>query len=226
MLDSGELQSGRGANQMRSLVRAGQTRWSSHYQSVLSILAMFHATCEVLRDISDNALNSRFDESSVQLLQLSVALDPRNSYHSFSEDDICKLAKEFYSQDFDSYDLHSLKSELRFYHTHVVDNQEYEVHSLSKLLEKLVETGMDLHFKLVCRLMRLVLTLPVSTATTERSFSAMKFLKTDLRNKMSDEFLEDCLTIFFERGYVFDLDDDSIIDEFAKVKDRRVQLTF
>ncbi|CAN1222334.1 hypothetical protein LINGRAPRIM_LOCUS548 [Linum grandiflorum] len=211
---------------MRSLVRAGQTRWSSHYQSVLSILAMFHATCEVLRDISDNALNSRFDESSVQLLQLSVALDPRNSYHSFSEDDICKLAKEFYSQDFDSYDLHSLKSELRFYHTHVVDNQEYEVHSLSKLLEKLVETGMDLHFKLVCRLMRLVLTLPVSTATTERSFSAMKFLKTDLRNKMSDEFLEDCLTIFFERGYVFDLDDDSIIDEFAKVKDRRVQLTF
>ncbi|CAN0905166.1 hypothetical protein LINGRAHAP2_LOCUS23510 [Linum grandiflorum] len=54
MLDSGELQSGRGANQMRSLVRAGQIRWRSHYQSVLSILDMFRATCEVLRDISDN----------------------------------------------------------------------------------------------------------------------------------------------------------------------------
>ncbi|CAN0926228.1 hypothetical protein LINGRAHAP2_LOCUS35221 [Linum grandiflorum] len=74
--------------------------------------------------------------------------------------------------------------------------------------------------------MRLLLTLPVSTTTTGRSFSAMKFLKTDLRNQMSDEFLEDCLTIFFEREYVFDLDDDSMIDEFAKVKDRRVQLTF
>ncbi|CAN1852250.1 Zinc finger MYM-type protein 1 [Linum perenne] len=54
MLKSGEIQSGQGANQMRSLTRAGQTRWHSHYHSVLSIIDMFHATCEVLRDISEN----------------------------------------------------------------------------------------------------------------------------------------------------------------------------
>ncbi|CAN1294675.1 Zinc finger MYM-type protein 1 [Linum perenne] len=350
MLKSGEIQSGQGANQMRSLTRAGQTRWHSHYHSVLSIIDMFHATCEVLRDISENckegparaqargayqkietfefvfhlhlmkammeitnflcqafqqesvdivaalgyvssvkaqlqqlrdegwgtlleevrsfcskhdievlelndtigrganrttveqryhfdifnqcidfqlgALNSRFNESSVRLLQLSVALDPKYSFRSFSEGDIYKLAEEFYPQDFEEYEMHCLRSELRFYNTHVVHNQEYGVSSLAMLLEKLVETRMDLHYKMICRLMRLVLTLPVSTATTERSFSAMKFLKTDLRNKMSDEFLEDCLTIFFEREYAIDLDEDSIVDEFAKVKDRRVQLMF
>ncbi|CAL1401780.1 unnamed protein product [Linum trigynum] len=84
---------------------------------------------------------------------------------------------------------------------------------------------MDARYRLICRLIRLVLTLPVSTATTERSFSAMKHVKTDLRNKMGNEFLDDCLTIFFEREYVIGMDEDSIIDEFAKLKDRRVQLT-
>jgi hypothetical protein len=42
------------------------------------------------------------------------------------------------------------------------------------------------------RLIRLVLTLPVSTAASERAFSAMKLVKTRLRNKMGDEFLRDC----------------------------------
>ncbi|CAN1347624.1 hypothetical protein LINPERPRIM_LOCUS41173 [Linum perenne] len=167
-----------------------------------------------------------FNESSITLLQLSVALDLRNYFCSFNEEDIYKLAEEFYPKDFEDYEMHCLWSELRFYNTHVVQNQKYTFHSLAKLLEKLVETGMDFLYKMINRLMRLVLTLPVSTATTERSFSAMKFVKTDIRNRMSDGFLEDCLTIFFERECVIDLDGDSIIDEFAKVKDRRVQLIF
>jgi hypothetical protein len=49
------------------------------------------------------------------------------------------------------------------------------------------------------RLIRLVLTLPVSTATTERAFSAMKLVKTRLRNKMEDGFLRDCLIIYIEK---------------------------
>jgi hypothetical protein len=36
---------------------------------------------------------------------------------------------------------------------------------------------------MVDKLLRLLLTLPVSTATTERAFSAMKFVKTRLRRK-------------------------------------------
>jgi hypothetical protein len=49
------------------------------------------------------------------------------------------------------------------------------------------------------RLIRLVLTLPVSTATTERAFSAMKLVKTRLRNKMEVGFLRDCLIIYIEK---------------------------
>ncbi|CAN1317558.1 hypothetical protein LINPERPRIM_LOCUS30478 [Linum perenne] len=224
MLDTGEIQSGQGANQMTSLKRSGPTRWGSHYHSILSIITMFNATCEVFNDFQLGTLNARFSESSVGLLQLSGALNPKNSFQSFNEDDIYKLAEEFYPQDFEGHEMHVLRNELRFYGVHVVQSQEYEVPSLAKLLEKLMETGMDTHYRMITRLIHLVLTLPVSTATTERTFSAMKYVKTDLRNKMSDEFLADCLTIFFEREYVNDINEDSIIDEFAKVKERRVQL--
>ena len=49
------------------------------------------------------------------------------------------------------------------------------------------------------RVVTLILTLPVSTATTERSFSAMNIVKTTLRNKMKDNFLSDCILVYIEK---------------------------
>jgi hypothetical protein len=46
-------------------------------------------------------------------------------------------------------------------------------------------------YYLIDRLIRLVLTLPVFTATTEQAFSAMKIIKTRLRNKMEEDLLRD-----------------------------------
>ncbi|CAH9113588.1 unnamed protein product [Cuscuta europaea] len=171
-------------------------------------------------------LNSRFCEKSVRLLELSVALDPRNSFESFNADHIYNLAVEFYPDDFEQHERNALKSELTFYHIHVAQNTQFQVPTLSHLCEMLVKTRKADDFKMLTRLIRLVLTLPVSTATTERAFSAMKHVKTAIRNKMADEFLADSLTIFIERELVSTIDIDSLIDEFAKVKDRRVQLTF
>jgi hypothetical protein len=72
-------------------------------------------------------------------------------------------------------------------------------------------------------LIRLILTLPVSTATTERAFSAMKIIKTRLCNKMEDDFLANSLVIYIEMeiAEIFDLD--SILDDFVLLKDRKVQ---
>ena len=70
------------------------------------------------------------------------------------------------------------------------------------------------NYFLMYRLIRLVLTLPVSTATTERAFSAMKLVKTRLRNKMEDGFLRDCLLIYIEKEIAVGISTDAIIDEF------------
>ena len=77
---------------------------------------------------------------------------------------------------------------------------------------------------LINKLIHLVLTLRVSTATTERAFSAMKLIKTPLRNKMEKNFLSDCMVIYIEREFVDTIDSDSIIDEFNYRKYRKVQL--
>lgn len=77
-------------------------------------------------------------------------------------------------------------------------------------------------YHLIDRLIRLVLTLPVSTATTERTFSAMKLVKSRLRNKMEDEFLRDCLIIYIEREIALKFSTDTLIDEFDARKRRRV----
>jgi len=44
-------------------------------------------------------------------------------------------------------------------------------------------------YPLVDRLIRFILTLPISTATTERAFSAMKIVKISLRNWIENDFL-------------------------------------
>ena len=55
------------------------------------------------------------------------------------------------------------------------------------------------YYPFIYRVVKLVLTLPVSTTTTERTFSAMNVIKTNLRNKMEDEFLSNAMMLFIER---------------------------
>ena len=71
-------------------------------------------------------------------------------------------------------------------------------------------------------MVRLVLTLPVSAATTEQAFSAMKVVKTNLRNKMENDFLTDSLMLYIEKNIVSIFSLDSIVDDFENLKERRV----
>ena len=167
-------------------------------------------------------LNTRFNELSVELLSLSVALDPKNSFESFNSDDICKLAKKFYPEDFTNQDIVTLEYELIHYKLDVM--HKFKVSTLVELCQQLTESGRSEVYVMLTRLIHLVLTLPVSTATTERAFSAMKHVKTALRNKMEDDFLADCLTLYVERDFVKNVDVDSIIDKFYTSKPHRTQL--
>jgi ribosomal protein L31E len=84
----------------------------------------------------------------------------------------------------------------------------------------LVETEKAKIYYLIDRLLRLILTLPVSTATTERSFSAMKIIKNKLRNKMKAGFLADSMSVYIEREIAATISSDTIIDEFKALATR------
>lgn len=170
-------------------------------------------------------LERRFSDEAMELISLSSALDPTDGFKSFDIDDICKLAEKFYYHDFNEQDILILRSQLDHYGLDVVRNEDFrKLSTISELCHKLHATRKCKVYALVDKLIRLVLTLPVSTATTERAFSAMKLLKTNLRNKMEDAFLGDCMVIYIERQFAKNISTDVIVDEFDDMTDRRVQL--
>ena len=157
----------------------------------------------------------------MELLRLSSALEPREALKSFRSSDFCLLVKNFYPQDFTDYEKQVLEKELYHFEHNVVQDPEFKkLKSLSELSQWLVRTGNSEHYKLVYRIVRLVLTLLVSTATTKRAFSAMKVVKTNLRNKMENDFLTDSLMLYIEKDIASTFSLDSIIDDFEDLKKR------
>jgi hypothetical protein len=53
-IELGELDTRRGANQIGSLQRPGDTRWSSHYKSICSLEKIFDSTIAVLRSVAND----------------------------------------------------------------------------------------------------------------------------------------------------------------------------
>ena len=77
---------------------------------------------------------------------------------------------------------------------------------------------------MVYRLIELALILPVATATVERAFSAMKIIKTDLRNKMGDEWMSHCMICYIERDIFASIEDRQIIEHYQAMRTRREQI--
>ena len=71
------------------------------------------------------------------------------------------------------------------------------------------------------KLLNIMMALPVSTATVERTFSQMKLIKTRLRNRLSDSNLEHLMKIVIEGPSISNVDFNEILDIF-KQKNRRI----
>ncbi|KAL5752142.1 hypothetical protein ACOSQ2_022649 [Xanthoceras sorbifolium] len=319
MITIDELETGKWANQLENLQRAGDTRWGSHFRFICSLLRLFGPTCVVIQniiydgsnytqrgdvddaydaitsfefafilhlmkeimgfadilcqalqqksqDISNamhlvsitkvliqnmreddwesllknvNSFCSRYEidvpnmsdrylmgrgrsshkkehitiehhyrveifiaTQAMELLTLSSALDPRDDFKSFNINNICKLADTFYPIDFTEHERDLLSFELKHYKLYVSSHQ----------------------FPLIDRLIRLILTLPVSTATTERAFSATKLVKTGLRIKIDDKFLANYLVVYIEKEIAEKFSSESIIDDFILLREYPEQL--
>ncbi|KAG6645251.1 hypothetical protein CIPAW_08G109200 [Carya illinoinensis] len=100
----------------------------------------------------------------------------------------------------------------------------FKIDNICKLDEKFYPhdfTKQEKFFLRIQLLIRLILTLPISTATTEQAFSVMKLIKTILRIRMEDEFLADHLLVYNEKEIAKNFTSEMIMDEFYSMKDRR-----
>jgi hypothetical protein len=75
-IELGDLDTGKGANQIGSLQRPGDTRWSSHFKSIQSLKRMFGATISVLRSIATNRSVSRYSRGDAGgALKIIISFD-------------------------------------------------------------------------------------------------------------------------------------------------------
>ena len=92
----------------------------------------------------------------------------------------------------------------------------------SRVLDALREARIVGTFPAIATLLHIFATLPVTTATSERSFSALKYLKNYLRSTMTQPRLNGLALIYVHRD--MPLNYDAVIDEFGR-GNRRLKFT-
>lgn len=71
-------------------------------------------------------------------------------------------------------------------------------------------------FPLIDTALKIILTLPVASASTERSFSKLKIIKNRLRTTMSQDRLEDLMIISCEKDISKSIDHEEILKIFSE----------
>ncbi|XP_060169943.1 uncharacterized protein LOC132600652 isoform X2 [Lycium barbarum] len=191
-----------------------------------NVLHHYHVDvfCKII-DWQLQELNDLFDKVTIDLLHGVACLNPIDSFSSFDIMKVMRMA-ELYPDDFDEFSMGALENQLATYIIDVrdIDGRFSNVNGLCDLSRKLVQTKKHLTYHLVFRLVKLALLLPIATASVERAFAAVKFIKNDMLERMDHEFLRGCLVPYVEREVFDAISNDAIIKKIQELKSRQVQL--
>lgn len=185
-----------------------------HYQAELFYVVI---------DMQVNELENCFSEVGIDLLLCIACLNPNNSFSAFDKMSLLRLAR-FYESDFSTIDVLALDDELDLYYLDMRTNIDFSgLKGIADLAIKLVETGKHIVYPLIYSLITFALILPVTTATVERVFSAMKLVKT-LCIQIGDGWTSDALVTYIEQDVFSSLSIKTIAKRFQDLRSRREQL--
>lgn len=125
-----------------------------------------------------------------------------------------------------NFDMIKLKAELIV----VYDSDDFKNYSVYELYAYLKISGLAIALSEVVKLCSLIITIPVTSATTERSFSALKRIKTFTRSTTKEERLSGLALLSIEKSLLHKMQNNSnfhdhVIDEFIK-KTRRMDFIY
>ena len=89
----------------------------------------------------------------------------------------------------------------------------------------MVEMKKNISYPLVYSLVTLTLILPVATAIVEIAFSAMNIIKNWLRNRIGDQWMNDCLVTYIEKDIFKTIKCEEIMQRFQNMKNCWGQLS-
>ncbi|KAG2559180.1 hypothetical protein PVAP13_8NG295552 [Panicum virgatum] len=271
-LGCGQLQTGIGLNQEQSVQRPRDTRWSSHYKSLKSIVDMFSTIMKVLEimekdkvwKIIDQASNLResfqsFDSIFYLHLMLTIlgitntlclALQRKNQdiwekliddvYEFCEKNDIAKLKME---DEYIDPKKRRHKSGITNKHYYQIDcfndiidwvlqeldscfnetSSQLLLLSLAKLYPHDFDSGnlRDLSNELGLYIFDVRNDDRFSNIQTIAELSQKMIVKTNLRNRIGDQFMSDCLIWCVEKEEMMKVTNESVIRRFMKMQECR-----
>lgn len=183
--------------------------------------SIFRINC--FNQILDTAVSS-IDTRSQQLKTIHGLFGFLYKFQLLSKDELMKSAKDLetalsdgQSSDIDGY---MLAEEMEAVKSFIPPSLTQPMGILRHLVK--VNEGVD--FPNLCIALRILLTIPVTVASGERSFSKLKLIKTYLRATMAQERLNNLAILSIENDVAHNLNFDDVIDTFAARKARKVKL--
>jgi len=175
----------------------------AHEQQPQDTVELYHRKIFVeIIDTIHVALNSRFETEAVEVLQRVEDFLLHNSKEALN--DICS----FYGSDIDRCRL-ALHRDMFF---------DFTVNSVDNLTQIIQTFSSDTKFACMLpelhKLLRLILTIPVTTCTAERSFSCLRRLKTFLRSTMGQRRLNSVAVMNVHSDIAMELNLDELANEF------------
>ena len=155
------------------------------------------------------------------MFEMLSCFDP-DSQHFMNIESVAKLAT-YYPTLFDDDSINDLKNQAataKSFFRKSTSNPR-TIHDVVKLLNVLPTA-----FDQILKLANIVITMPVSSASSERFFSTLKRVKTYVRLTMGDSRLSNLMVISVESKFVKTLVLEILVNKFGKAANRRYKVLF
>lgn len=200
-----------------------RTRSRNEIDGATDLLTPYRKLFFEIIDNIGSELNTRFQniEELGFLEILNCSFFPKFK-REFPETQFLKLKTQYER----FFDFPKLRSELNV----IYQDSDLSTKDVLHLNIYIVENDLGSTFTEVAKLVALFLTIPATSVSSERSFSALRRIKTYLRSTLSDTKLSAMAQLSIEKLFLKKLKStpefyDLVINEFKK-KDRRIELTY
>ena len=102
-------------------------------------------------------------------------------------------------------------------------DNKLDLNKITNIVEFFVNKNLSIDYTQLTYLIRIFLTIPITSVTAECSFSALKRTNTYLRNTINQERLSSISIIHIEKELAQTIEIKNVIDKFGSLQDRRLQ---
>lgn len=172
-----------------------------------------------------SSIESRFDKHSASVLKGLGYLEPSRVGSSDAWTNISPAVDWFRADiDVDALQIEFLSLQTSTLLTNVLDKAKSEERKATFIELYRVLLHEPECYGQVLALMKIALTLPLTSSSAERAFSKLKLLKSRLRSTMGQERLQSLMLMSVESDVLRELNVDNLVATFADMAPRRLDL--